>query len=384
MKKIGILTYHRVINDGSALQAYCLFNYLSRHFPSSRVELIDYCGRSTWLRELKRCFARRYPFYNKFRREKARSQIAFLRRYCAFSKGSLTSDSLHKARRFVEAQNYDMIVVGSDTVWEVRQGGGGPIPPNIFFLPGLAGPRKVSFAASSSKTDPRMLGDETLCAELKNSIDGFDAIMVRDAGTIELLLKLGISRERIGYMPDPTIVGEFPRFPDAGLRDRLGLGKGLVAGVAIGDKTIRQEAFRSVRAMGYSAVSFLGSGGNGVPGLPTGLSVEQRVAAHRDVDLFVTDRFHGSIFTILQTPTPVILVEEKKLYPDGSWKGRDLFSRLGAEEMLWIAEGQPLTAEDVNARIEFWRKNHAGVQEALRALKDAGRERFREMMQSLV
>ena len=229
-----------------------------------------------------------------------------------------------------------------------------------------------------------MLGDETLCAELKNSIDGFDAIMVRDAGTIELLLKLGISRERIGYMPDPTIVGEFPRFPDAGLRDRLGLGKGLVAGVAIGDKTIRQEAFRSVRAMGYSAVSFLGSGGNGVPGLPTGLSVEQRVAAHRDVDLFVTDRFHGSIFTILQTPTPVILVEEKKLYPDGSWKGRDLFSRLGAEEMLWIAEGQPLTAEDVNARIEFWRKNHAGVQEALRALKDAGRERFREMMQSLV
>ena len=40
--KIGILTFHRVINDGSTLQAFCLWSLLNRRYPYAEVEIIDY------------------------------------------------------------------------------------------------------------------------------------------------------------------------------------------------------------------------------------------------------------------------------------------------------------------------------------------------------
>lgn len=40
--KIGIPTYHRVINHGSAVQAYCLVSLLAERLPEVRIELIDY------------------------------------------------------------------------------------------------------------------------------------------------------------------------------------------------------------------------------------------------------------------------------------------------------------------------------------------------------
>ena len=40
--KIGLLTYHHVINIGSILQTYCGYKLLQGMFPKAVVEIIDY------------------------------------------------------------------------------------------------------------------------------------------------------------------------------------------------------------------------------------------------------------------------------------------------------------------------------------------------------
>ena len=40
--RIGLLTYHHVVNIGSVLQAYCAWRLLTQLYPKARVEIIDH------------------------------------------------------------------------------------------------------------------------------------------------------------------------------------------------------------------------------------------------------------------------------------------------------------------------------------------------------
>lgn len=54
--KIGILTYHRMVNDGSVMQAYCLFQLLRRFIPEAFIEIIDYRPKSVDRREWRKSY----------------------------------------------------------------------------------------------------------------------------------------------------------------------------------------------------------------------------------------------------------------------------------------------------------------------------------------
>ena len=40
--KIGILTFHRSVNNGAFMQAYALSSEIKKRFPSDEVEIIDF------------------------------------------------------------------------------------------------------------------------------------------------------------------------------------------------------------------------------------------------------------------------------------------------------------------------------------------------------
>ena len=48
MRKIGILTFHKYYNYGTALQAYALQHYLSQNF-ACEAELVDYLERNEYV-----------------------------------------------------------------------------------------------------------------------------------------------------------------------------------------------------------------------------------------------------------------------------------------------------------------------------------------------
>ena len=186
--KIGILTFHREVNDGSVLQAYCLHQLLSQQFPDDQVEIIDYQPR--YVRRKRQCFrlSKRPPFYsfNKSKYFKKKSLDTFLKEKLNLSKPLKLSDDCHDSVQALEARGYDAIVVGSDTVWDTRPYAGAPRAPNLFFLPGMNSARKISFAASMDKGGPRHVSGP-IWRELIHYISTYDYISVRDLATFQYL-----------------------------------------------------------------------------------------------------------------------------------------------------------------------------------------------------
>ena len=203
--KIGILTYHRSVNEGSVIQAYCLQQLVQSLVPKASVEIIDYRPSVVEKRDFRKLFSRHPPFVNLNQWNKRKILHLFLHRHCTLSQHKCQTDDLGKARQFVVEQKYDAIIVGSDTVWRVRHNIGDLLAPNIYYLPDIHDPKKIAFAASFDLTD-RMLLNAPRRRELARMIRDFDFISVRDEMSLRYLKEFGLKDKKFTFMPDPTLL----------------------------------------------------------------------------------------------------------------------------------------------------------------------------------
>ena len=113
--KIGILTFHYSINQGSVMQAFCVQNILKEQYPGSEVSIINLVPLMREKHEL-RFFNKEYPFvsFSKFRKYK--SIRRFVKIYLDLSVRSY-HNTLYKQIEFINRQKFDLIFTGSDTVW---------------------------------------------------------------------------------------------------------------------------------------------------------------------------------------------------------------------------------------------------------------------------
>jgi polysaccharide pyruvyl transferase WcaK-like protein len=65
-----------------------------------------------------------------------------------------------------------------------------------------------------------------------------------------------------------------------------------------------------------------------------GGAVGQALAGYRELDLLVTDRFHGSILALQLSEAKVIGLEHHGTYVEPNSKLRDLYGRLGIGDFL--------------------------------------------------
>lgn len=200
--KIGILTFHRSVNYGAVTQCYALASRLQRDVPDAEVEVIDYAPQ--WRVDSYRPTLRNFicKGISKANSRKLNAKIVFAKlaelvfhpnryrlikdRYAAFQRSMawlpLSKESYRQsdAASFREAVygKYDLIVVGSDCVWEWST-----VPlPSPYYLPGDFGAVKASFAASVGTDDYRRLSDRE-CADLREAIGDFAYVGVRDASS---------------------------------------------------------------------------------------------------------------------------------------------------------------------------------------------------------
>lgn len=366
--KIGILTFHGVANPGSMLQTYCLQRILEDLVPGARVEVADYVPAALRRKQWRYIITPRWPFFRLREYRKHALIRSFLERHCTLSPERLISDDLYEAQAFIRRQRYDAVVVGSDTVWELRERGVTRSVANVYYEPGDHEIVTTSFAASADPVDSR-LKTELIASELGRralgAIRGFDFISVRDEATAEYLRELGVGPERIKYMPDPTLLWDFSTLVEP-LPDWQG-GEKPVAGVAIAARNLRRNIAMQLIAAGYDAVNLLGGDGGSLS-LPGGLSFGQQLAVYEDLDLLVTDRFHGSIFAFKLGAAPVIFLEDSAKWSDANSKGRDLFARLGVEEMVMrISSGVP--KDLVERGIATWQRLEPDIGGAIARLR---------------
>ncbi len=146
-KKVGILTFHRVLNYGALLQAFALKTSISE--LGAQTDIIDY--RNDFLENLYKYegyFLQRgvknrirYILYSRIEKEKRNRFEAFRQQYLGITfNGGYKKDELNKLN-----DQYDLFFTGSDQVWS-------PYAHKLdgtFFLDFVENPKKkYSYAAS--------------------------------------------------------------------------------------------------------------------------------------------------------------------------------------------------------------------------------------------
>lgn len=315
--KIGILTYHRVVNVGATLQAYCVSEFYRS--LQHEVTLIDLRNRSTEWNEFRKLINVKKLRFNFNQLDKLRNTRVFVNGNFNLS-SVIRSGNTKNFAKFCDRQNFDLISVGSDTVWELRAGGYSSLDTNEYFLEHYTG-TKISFSASM---DPVLYSKEfdLLMPARTSAIKQFGFVGVRDEPTKEALESFGVSTS---FTCDPTIV--MMMHPIFQLEDvqRNGTGLQLKEGPTkqltsdIFDECIDVNGHRSSRKK-----------------FDANFSVPEYLAALNKNRILITDRFHGTILTLLvsKAKIPVIMYEDPEKWQSNKSKLRDLAERLGLTDYI--------------------------------------------------
>ncbi len=212
--KIGILTFHQSVNNGAVMQAYSLSKRLKNEYPEADVEIIDYRRESVdnsysfslagYLKapSLKIFIKKVLVLIGdpmRLKRLKIRTKVF---EECIeklpLSKETIISDGTSELYEFIES-NYDVLVVGSDAVWNYVTRGF----PNAYFASADLKVKKLSYAASCYGMDYLKISEEEK-EEVCKVFEGFDFIGVRDEATENFVKWTGCKTEPY-HTCDPTV-----------------------------------------------------------------------------------------------------------------------------------------------------------------------------------
>ena len=201
MIKIGILTYHRAVNYGAYLQAYALCSKLNED-ERFDAEIIDFnmdlenkkyslsLKKIIKYRSLKKIF-----FYSKLNKTFKRAL-----EYQKLSSKYIHCDDIEVFKKNIN-NNYDIIICGSDEIWKVDGFRGFPTP---YWLPCDVGAIKMSYAASSRSNLKN--ADKNIVSEIKNILNDFSLISVRDNITYNQIVDNIKPKCDVMISPDPSLV----------------------------------------------------------------------------------------------------------------------------------------------------------------------------------
>lgn len=323
--KLGILTFHRTINEGSILQAYCLQHLIQSYFSDCQVEIIDYQRSNSFLREFRKLVLKRPPFINIYQIGKYIALNRFISRYLQLSTKRCITNRFSKAKRFIQSQNHDAIIVGSDTVWRIQRLSDDQPSKNIYYLTNIDHCRKISIAVSMDKTRNALLEKDHIKNDIYTSLSRFQKISVRDQFSLEILSKAGIVGKEIIELPDPSLLWDFSRIvikPEACFRNKT-------IGLSLSSFKLKKQITDHFINRGFRVLNMLGPAAKGQESIPCHYTYQERLGMFREIDMLLTDRFHGSILALKVGQVPVVFLENIQHYPnDTISKGRDLFNRL--------------------------------------------------------
>jgi len=191
--KIGILTFHDGINHGAYLQCYGLYKTIEN--MGHDVKIINYKNFKHWWKEYK-CF-----LWTK----NPRILYANVRKIFKFKveQRKLAKTSFTFSHEKVNKEEFDIIVVGSDIIWNYKNPLFGFDP--IYFGNFLNAKKIISYAGSFGNIDM----DDSLPKETINGLKKFSNISVRDDNSLKILSK--IINKPIKLVIDPTFLYDYTK-----------------------------------------------------------------------------------------------------------------------------------------------------------------------------
>jgi hypothetical protein len=362
MDKIGILTFHHVVNWGSALQAVGVYKILKNIYPKAKIEIIDYTPLTSFNYNQQNTYKINHFLKLPYRKysdgfvSKHKACKFFVQKHTKISNNSLISNDLKKFERFIKAQNYDIVFVGSDQVFQLGPNShlgnyiAAPQAPNAYFLPFSAKFEKIGFAVTANPYHKSLL-EKLDTPQIRDILNDFKFIYYRDAATNSALIDIGIDTNKTAYLPDPSLMFDFNLICNDEIR--LDSSGGPLAAVAVGNRDYANSAMKKLIELGFRVVNLLGGDfqNRSVINLPKGINVESFINLHRQFSTVVTDRFHGSIMTMMMAQCPLIGIEESAKYPGKNSKVRDLYQIMSLENYLWESDSNLELGEFIGDRV---------------------------------
>ncbi|MFC4770821.1 polysaccharide pyruvyl transferase family protein [Enterococcus hermanniensis] len=194
--KIGILTHHYVKNFGATLQATALYETIKKINPDAKVEFINYTIKKHKFKNVIRFFRYRYD------RDTPKSYVEKLKLLNSHRKDEkkLPRSKKMKSAEDINSENYDLIIIGSDEVWNFKDIAYSPIK----FGYGLKKTKVITYAASVGDSS---IEDE-VPKEVMVGINSLNSISVRDKKSLELCFDTGHMATKV---LDPVFIYEFPQ-----------------------------------------------------------------------------------------------------------------------------------------------------------------------------
>lgn len=332
MKKIGIITIHRIYNYGSVLQAYALQQACENLGYKS--EIIDYIfpnlfhathkydstgstqpNEPKWIKIL---------FGMSLVRQHKGIQ-AFVSKYQHFSPKQYNSPDELKA----DAPSYDVYITGSDQLWNPRHCGGDP-SFLLHFSPDSA--KRLSYAAS--------IGSNAIPSELhalyKELLSRYDSISVRENSGVDVVRE--ICGKEAEVVLDPTLLLDYNDWNKIALPRRLVRGKYILCYFL----NYSFNAFPYVNNLAASIQKQTGYKLVWVARPPHDLSLhhiryqvgarpEEFLSLVRDCEMVLTTSFHGTAFAV-NYGKPVFTVVEDRNAPDS--RQVSLMNNLGLTQQI--------------------------------------------------
>lgn len=206
MKKVGIITLHRVVNYGSVLQTYALQEKIKQIGLDPTV--IDYYPERLNKKGMLIRIKDKGPKYenNFFIRNLARIVIfpSYIIRFKMFENFlkkyiNMTEKTYYKEEDFgKENFDYDIYCTGSDQVWNSDWNEKIERPLFLSFAPEEK--RKIAYAASFGK---KQLAPSEV-EETKKLLERYQAISLREKSGVEIVESLGIKNSV--HVVDPTLL----------------------------------------------------------------------------------------------------------------------------------------------------------------------------------
>lgn len=295
--KILIITFTSGNNPGTFMQGLGVQTAMKRLYPTAQIDFLKFpdfkvnLGVRDKKAKLWQTFrqkaasAYRLLKYNKLRKE----MMCFTPTIDLFN--------YNKEDETVIRQ-YDLIVIGSDTILEEAYGKEGRIGLN--WMPFDV--KKIYFAASASPANFVPKDD------LRKVAAKADFIGLRDNLTIDFFInKLGIDEERIVKQPDPSYFLDINQFQlSSSQQSRLKKGRKYVLYNFMSNFPLRKELADALRGIGYTVVSTAYNPYADIS-LDT-IDAYEWAGVFRLMDVIVTERFHDSVFG-LRNECPVVAID---------------------------------------------------------------------------
>lgn len=353
--KIGILTFHCVINYGAVLQTYGLQEYLER--MGHEVYVIDYCPG--YLKKPYRIFDWKWSsdfsvlmnIYYMLR--KLLTVPMRMKRKIVFKLFLNRHINLYPCTLNSKHTDFDVFVIGSDQVWNpVITLGLDKVYFGVFPL--AQGKKIISYAASAGSISNL----KSYIDELRSLAISFDAISVRERQLADFMTSQIVDMP-VSVVVDPVLLLGKSAFMSMSLPSKKKRPYILVFQLYYMESYILQKLINIlVQEKGIDVVKLAASSESLLKkDLLSMESPEGFLSLFLNASYIVTSSFHGTAFAILfEKDFNVVEVSEAQ-----SERMTDFLGVLGLKNRLVIDESRIVTDKinysDVNARLDAWRES---------------------------